>query len=404
MDKQPASPPTEAKPEPQQGPADRWGDQIPAERQAELQHALDTWDAPDADRSERRGPFDGQALTGADVFWLAEQISQVELGSANSLPLGGSDLRKAHLETANLSFVHLEAADLRGAYLEGANMSYSRLDGADLSGTQLVGTVLFEAHLEGAILRGAHLERADLRGVTLDRTTDIVSAYVLDPNEVNAWRDLFNQPPRYGPALGDIHWGDFDQVQLTQLRGWSVLRRLADERDLTLRRNALSFSNAVRAYRQVSQRLRIQGYTDVADRLADRAQVLQRKVFFRQIIEDTDRPWRLPLDVGRWLGSWFLSLLAGYGYHPGRSALWYLATILGFAALYRNVGTIHGQHLNATEALVFSLTSFHGRGFFPGGLRLDDPVTVLAALEAVIGLLIEISFIATFTQRFFGNR
>ncbi len=53
---------------------------------------------------------------------------------------------------------------------------------------------------------------------------------------------------------------------------------------------------------------------------------------------------------------------------------------------------------------MFSVTSFHGRGFFPGGLPLDDPVTVLAALEAVIGLLIEISFIATFTQRFFNSR
>jgi hypothetical protein len=31
-------------------------------------------------------------------------------------------------------------------------------------------------------------------------------------------------------------------------------------------------------------------------------------------------------------------------------------------------------------------------------------VTVLAAIEAVIGLLIEISFIVTFTQRFFNSR
>jgi hypothetical protein len=55
------------------------------------------------------------------------------------------------------------------------------------------------------------------------------------------------------------------------------------------------------------------------------------------------------------------------------------------------------------------VTSFHGCGFFPGGspghsLTLDDPVTVLAAGEAIIGLLIEISFIATFTQRFFGAK
>ncbi len=42
--------------------------------------------------------------------------------------------------------------------------------------------------------------------------------------------------------------------------------------------------------------------------------------------------------------------------------------------------------------------------FFPGpDASLKDPLTALAAAEAVIGLIIEISFIATFTQRFFGK-
>ncbi len=58
------------------------------------------------------------------------------------------------------------------------------------------------------------------------------------------------------------------------------------------------------------------------------------------------------------------------------------------------------------DALVFSLTSFHGRGFFPGlgnETSLHNPLVMLAAIEAVVGLFIEISFIATFTQRFFGK-
>ena len=44
---------------------------------------------------------------------------------------------------------------------------------------------------------------------------------------------------------------------------------------------------------------------------------------------------------------------------------------------------------------VFSMTSFHGCNFFPGGIRLglDNPITVLAALEAVVGLVIEVSLI-----------
>jgi hypothetical protein len=48
------------------------------------------------------------------------------------------------------------------------------------------------------------------------------------------------------------------------------------------------------------------------------------------------------------------------------------------------------------------VSACHGRGFFQPLESLGDPVAALAALEAVIGLFIEISFIATFTQRYFG--
>jgi hypothetical protein len=105
---------------------------------------------------------------------------------------------------------------------------------------------------------------------------------------------------------------------------------------------------------------------------------------------------------GQYLFSLFLDLLAGYGYRPGRSVIWYLVTIFGFALAYFAIG-----HLPFfPDAFVFSLTSFHGRGFFPGlgsANTLHSPLVVIAAFEAVIGLVIEISFIATFTQRFFGR-
>jgi hypothetical protein len=56
------------------------------------------------------------------------------------------------------------------------------------------------------------------------------------------------------------------------------------------------------------------------------------------------------------------------------------------------------------EAVVFSMTSFHGRGFSPGqNITLGNPLAVLAAAEAFVGLLIEVTFIATFTQRIFGK-
>jgi hypothetical protein len=112
----------------------------------------------------------------------------------------------------------------------------------------------------------------------------------------------------------------------------------------------------------------------------------------------------------RYLGSKLLWLIAGYGYRPMRSFIAYTLVILAFAAAFFALGTgllgFGGADAvtSPLSALVFSVTSFHGRGFFPGeGLALDDPITVLAALEAILGLFIEITFIATFTQRFFGK-
>ncbi len=68
------------------------------------------------------------------------------------------------------------------------------------------------------------------------------------------------------------------------------------------------------------------------------------------------------------------------------------------------IGHKVGPVLSPLGSVVFSMTSFHGRGFFPGSsIALDDPLTVLAALEAFIGLLIEVTFIATITQRLFGK-
>ena len=86
-----------------------------------------------------------------------------------------------------------------------------------------------------------------------------------------------------------------------------------------------------------------------------------------------------------------------------RSLLTYALVVLAFAIGYFLMRESVHPALNPVDALIFSVTSFHGRGFFPGGISLDDPLTVVAAFEAFIGLLIEVTFIATLTQRFFGK-
>ena len=118
---------------------------------------------------------------------------------------------------------------------------------------------------------------------------------------------------------------------------------------------------------------------------------------------------KVQVDYGRYLFSLFLDLLIGYGYRPLLGLFWYLFIIAGFAVAYSAFGS--GYIPLFPNAFVLSLISFHGRGFFPGlstssnaGFNLlGNPLVVLAALEAAIGLLIEVCFIATFTQRFFGK-
>jgi len=66
----------------------------------------------------------------------------------------------------------------------------------------------------------------------------------------------------------------------------------------------------------------------------------------------------------RYLGSLFLDLISGYGYRPIRSLIAYVLVILGFAVAYFFLGGANGQSITANEAIVISMTAFHGRGFF----------------------------------------
>jgi len=141
----------------------------------------------------------------------------------------------------------------------------------------------------------------------------------------------------------------------------------------------------------VAAAMRKQGMSDEANHLAYRGHLMQRTVVRYQ---------------GRWLRaavSWLLDLIAGYGYKPERSMIAYVGVIVSFAAVYFAIGQPAGPTLSPLGAFVFSMTSFHGRGFFPSGVALDDLLTVVAAFEAVIGLIFEVSIIVAFAQRFVGK-
>ena len=356
-----------------------WGDAIEEGRKQALWGRLRAW-WEEAEHGERVGPFAEERLTGAEAFWLA--VCAVAKDEASTVEEAEGRLRDERSRGfLSLSRLCLNGADLGAAELQGADLREAQLQGADL----------FEAELQGADLRRASLDgKTRLAGVALCTS-------------VPWWRRAlpFVRGKGYGLALGDITWNGVGTVDLTQVADWDGVERLGDERFVSWQDGANAHQAVTRAYRQVAAQLRAQGMSEVADRLSHRALSYERRVFWRRG------------NIPRYLGSWLLAVLAGYGYRPLYTIFWYLVVIGGFAFGY--IEATHGlltfglapsqvQPLKWYEALILSVSAFHGRGFFQPVQSLGDPVAILAALEAIIGLMIEISFIATFTQRFFGAR
>jgi uncharacterized protein YjbI with pentapeptide repeats len=369
----------------------------------------------DANQStSMRSRIDGAGLRGV-------YLANVNLSGASLMVC---DFSNANLLHTNLSGADLFGTNLSGATLDGANLHGAKLMSTDLRSTQLVNADLtnagfFLASLSGANLIGANLVGASLVRARLDGDTDLTDAH-MDAHT----------------SLADVKWGS---VSLSRVR-WADANTLGDEdaarqpnypngRQKDNATRLADYQNAVVAYRQVSTVLRSLGLNEHADRYAYRAQLVQRQVLWRQaFLRQEGR--RIGLlqrfrKLAAYLGSGLLDLIAGYGYQPLRSLATYIATIAFFAILYwsvtNDVSLTHGlftqviiwlgmtpppptsQHLQGYEAVVVSMTSFHGRGFFQPTQSPGDKVAILAAIEAAIGLLLEITFIATFTQRFFAR-
>lgn len=406
----------------------------------------------------RQAHLKGANLREARLERASLQEAYLEGANLYEARLGGSDLRKANLRQANLQEAHLEGthlgeadleeAELREAHLEMANLNKARLRKAQLTGAYLLWTNLSEAcleeahlqesHLEMADLRGAHLEEADLRGANLKQTNfckaylrgarlagahleranlqqayleranlqgvhmeqaNLQDAYLGAADLRGAFFDIatnlqgvsFGDEKRGHSSLVDLHW---EQANLSVVN-WASVPVLGDERIARQSKQIHHYQEAARANHQLAVALDTQGLNDQAAYFFYRAHVLQRTIQRHQG------------KFGRYLFSLLLDLLAGYGYYPWRSIIVYLLAVASFAIGY--YGMTHASHgasysLTWYEALVLSISAFHGRGFFQPIQNLGDPVTILAMVEAIFGLLIEISFVAAFTQRFFGKK
>lgn len=329
-----------------------------------------------------RGPIDRSDLSQSARKGIDIRGAKLLYVNLSNLPLAGLQAGLNKSEADNATILEIRAA--------GASFDWSTLNSTHLECASLSGATFWRTDLRGAHLFEAHLEYADLRSAFFDETSTLRKA------TLGSTKHQFAQ-------VADVRWGGVNLAVVN----WPQTKRanlliLGDEhfaRQQKIVNNSMKdeaveiyeYERAVRANRQLANALQEQGLNELAVHFAYRAQLLQRKVFSYQ------------RKFGQYLFSLFLDLLAGYGYKPWRSFIAYLIVVLGFAISYYIIGHAVGPSLSPLGSFVFSMTSFHGRGFFPGGIKLDDPLTVLAAIEAFVGLLIEVTFIATLTQRLFGK-
>lgn len=308
--------------------------------------------------------------------WLQASTERCE---AAAVHLERADLRFTHLEGADLHYAHLETADLRSASLKQLDLTKARLQEGDLNDTHFEDADLSDAHFEGAYLGAAHLERARLFGAHLEnahlRETHLEGATLCE-----AFFDSGTQlialalgSKRVGFAsLADIRWGDTNLAVVD----WASIAMLGDENEARqpkkqngswkdTHERLHDYQRAVRANRQLAVALQAQGLNEDAACFAYRAQKLQRVVM------------RFQHKYIQYLFSLLLDLLAGYGYRPIRTLLWYVLVVGVFAAAYALSG-----HLPALpDALVYSLTSFHGAASFLGWEAKQRYITHWSCLQ-----------------------
>jgi uncharacterized protein YjbI with pentapeptide repeats len=380
-----------------------------------------------------------------EAEWRTATADQLEAAAVHleradltSAVLESALLEGAHLEEARLGQADLRHANLSFAYAEGAYFSEAALEGAALLGTSLAGAILTDARLERSVLRNAALAGADLTGAHLEGARlgdahlagkrlsdeDLTRVRRIRPDfpvvlpgaclyeaffdAATALDDATLGDPEYGcVSLADAHWGGANLAVVE----WERVSVLGDEREVeqiggrgaprpgaftdgeTWLRECLT---AVRANRQLAVALQEQGLNEDAARYAYRAQNLQRRVIGWQV-----RAGRIE-KAGPWLFSWLLYLLGGYGYRMWRILAAYALVVGAAAVAYYLLGQHGTPHLLWPEALLTSITAFHGR-VFADQFAPSSPQAWVAALEAVCGLVVEGVFIAMLAQRFFGK-
>lgn len=250
--------------------------------------------------------------------------------------LFGANLRSAKLDGADLTMVELSNANLSRAEMSGTTLDHATLDGARLPGARLysawaIGASMLRADLRNAALAraifcGSNLSVADLRGADClgadARGVDLRGA------KVDAGTSFIDLTVDSNTQFGDIVWYSLPLLQIN----WKRVGRIGDEHDLNAvlaepdvseEECAKAFGNVIRAYRELSNILRRQGFYADASRLRLRQKWIERRQLRRQ---------GHPI---RWLISCGSNIMTGYGERPwGITVAFALVVVLFWLAYY----------------------------------------------------------------------
>ena len=332
------------------------------------------WSDPEQ-RSRQGLDLRGADLSGADLHdlplaRLVGSLSETgvrvttEQGKAAAIRLDGANCRGTHLEGGILFNVSAIGAQFQGAFLQLAILRWGNLAGAHFREADLTEADLSKTRLEGANLRKTRVERLNLGRAVLNAETNI-DAY---------WE-------KAGVRCLDVSWGG---AILTRISWMHVT--LGEDWIARKERTGEAYIHASRTNRQLALQLQSQGLAEEAMLFNYRAQKFQRLA------------WRKQRKYGKYLFSAALNLSCGYGYRPLRSLVLYMIVVGSFALLFALIG-----HLSWYEALIDSIVSLHGRGFFASSFAPGNPLAIAAAIEAILGLLVEVVVLATVSRRIFSN-
>jgi len=355
---------------------------------------------------ERKGGAANLDLTGHDLTGinlsgeaLEELLEEIGYPGHGRGPLWFEPWTKGvSLTNAQLRDAQLKMADLRNACLEHADLRH-----ADLSG----------AFLQDATLENANLQRANLTGAVLSHTILWAGRPTLEGVYLYGAQVEFTPCTRdqFGAGIGE----ELD-------RDWLRAR----ESYLVLRHNFLDlgrYTDASWAYRKERRMERAAAFPSaegdrwVRDELLEAQQAgpsrlpqgVQRALLYARLYL---RPQRgVPIKRAVHLGNWLQDASCEYGENPWRLGLWAVGVIFSFALLHLMADLASSTPVSLATAQgpaeVWEYLAFSMQSFASMSVMRAQPVStfasVLASLEALVGMGILALFMYTLGRRMSGN-